>query len=80
MAEVQTEEVYLLDRNSKEADRYAESCFYLKPDQGSIANVDILHRLNGQHAFLVDLVGSPLHPSIPIEGIQAVADIATGTG
>ncbi|BCR92568.1 putative LaeA-like methyltransferase [Aspergillus chevalieri] len=38
-------------------------------------------RLNSQHVFLLEVYGNNLiHPSIPKENIQSVADIATGTG
>lgn len=39
------------------------------------------YRLNKQYVFFKELTGgSPLHPSIPKDGLFAVADIATGTG
>ncbi|RHZ53460.1 hypothetical protein CDV55_103603 [Aspergillus turcosus] len=38
-------------------------------------------RLNAQHAFLVDVIGStPIHPSIPTTNLRSIADAATGTG
>lgn len=37
--------------------------------------------LNRQHEFLLEVYGNNLiHPSIPTENLQSVADIATGTG
>ncbi|KAL3478738.1 hypothetical protein BJX99DRAFT_269006 [Aspergillus californicus] len=38
-------------------------------------------RLNNQHDFLLKVSGNDLiHPSIPIDSIESIADIATGTG
>jgi len=37
-------------------------------------------RLNLQHRLLVEISGSLLPPSIPLDGVKAIADFATGTG
>ncbi|KAL2788794.1 hypothetical protein BJX66DRAFT_352516 [Aspergillus keveii] len=37
-------------------------------------------RLNAQHKLLVDIVGGPIDKSIPLEHIDSVADVGTGTG
>lgn len=41
----------------------------------------LLFRLNKQHLLLTEVVNNQLiHESIPRDRIQAVADVATGTG
>ena len=53
------------------------------PDDGYMLRRDSQEskRLNVQHEFMVALSGGHLvHPSIPCSVLQAVADVATGTG
>ncbi|EAW11325.1 putative LaeA-like methyltransferase [Aspergillus clavatus NRRL 1] len=53
------------------------------PDEAYLLSRDAEEskRLNAQHVFLVDVIGgTPIHPSIPTENIQTIADAGTGTG
>lgn len=79
------DEAYLLrNRDQAETERYVLSlrqvfsCYIVSsfPCQG--ANQP--HRLNFQHDVLKKIMGSRIaHPQLPLEKIQSVADIATGT-
>lgn len=83
MAE-EKEEIYLLKRDKKESARYViylgSSCTNLENQTTDMVYI-IYYRLDEQHAFVVDVTGgSPIHASIPKDGLFSVADIATGTG
>jgi hypothetical protein len=79
MATERDDDLYLLNRDAEETERHVLSRSSLTEH---LTDINSVHsRLNKQHQYLTALSnGHLLHPSIPIENIESVADIATGTG
>lgn len=69
------DELYILGRDEKESSRYLFQISF----RGVVTNL-MSCSLDEQHAFVLEVVGGPIHESVPENGLFAIADIATGTG